>query len=216
MTLEREKVREKIIAATLALLDEGGLEKVKARSVSERTGVSVGTIYNFFGNVDGLLLEVGSLIFGALNALGQEQMKLIDAKLQAALARGELADTPQDKTRYRLLSLSEVYIGFVDAHARRWGAVLAFNRSRPAPLPDWYVAQMDALISIVSSVLEESPLGTQVKSRALAARALWSAVHGIVTLNYLDQPNEAGKSQTQAQIEVLISYFVTGLYADAA
>ena len=70
MTLEHAAVREALIKSTLALMQEGGLAAVKARTVADQAGVSVGTVYNLFGNVDQLILAANLKIYEDLGALG--------------------------------------------------------------------------------------------------------------------------------------------------
>ena len=65
--------------------------------------------------------------------------------------------------------------------------MLAFNRTLPeAAAAPWYVEQQNALYELVSKVLEPTRLGEPEK-RKIAARALWSAVHGIVSMSYVGQ-----------------------------
>jgi len=212
MALEHSEVREKLVGVTLDLMDAGGLEEVKARLVADRSGVSVGTIYNLFGNVDGLVRAACSHIFTELNALALREAARIGAEMGAAIAAGVLTDTPKARTRYLLLGLSDVYITFIAANASRWNGLLTFNRSHPVPAADGdYQAQQNALIGIIGQCLEQAPFGEE--ARALAARTLWSAVHGIVTMNYVGQIQAAARERTWAQIEMLVGYFVEGAFA---
>jgi AcrR family transcriptional regulator len=203
-------VREKLIASALALMDEGGLDAVKARSVAQAVGVSVGTVYNLFGSVDGLLLAANLTILEALNALGRER---------AGAQRGgeQVGASGRVLTLGRLLGLSAAYIDFVAANANRWAALLAFNRSRKLAETDrTYVARQDALIDIVGEVLRTTPLGDNGPRRRVAARALWSSVHGIVTMNYFGADEAGARQRTWAQIEWLVTAAVDGLYAAKA
>ena len=70
MTLEHTAVREALIKSTLSLMQEGGLAAVKARAVADQAGVSVGTVYNLFGNVDQLMLAANLRIYDDLGAIG--------------------------------------------------------------------------------------------------------------------------------------------------
>ena len=57
--------RERIIAAAIALLSEGGREAVSTRSVSAAAGVQAPTIYRLFGDKQGLLDAVAAHGFAA-------------------------------------------------------------------------------------------------------------------------------------------------------
>src|SRR5262245_32672062 len=134
MTLKHDAVRERLIAETLDLMEKAGLEGVQARVVAKAVGISVGTIYNLFGRFDRLVLAANLRIYERLNALGEARMAEIDAALEAKIASGALADTPRNRTLERLLGLGETYIEFVAQNAKRWAALLAYNRSRGAAI----------------------------------------------------------------------------------
>lgn len=217
MTLEHDAVRETLIAATLALMDEGGLEAVKARPLAQAVGVSVGTIYNLFGSVDGLVLAANQRIYADLAAIGLKSVAQIETNLARAIGEGRLADTPRNRARERLLGLSEVYIDFVAANANRWSGLLAFNRSRSAALTsEGYAAQLDGLIDIIGRVLAASPRCADPAVCRKMARALWSAVHGIVTMNYFGGAEETARSRTWELLVILVGTFVDGLFAPEA
>src|SRR5437868_1295863 len=130
MTLEHAEVRVALINATLSLMEEGGLASVKARAVAEQAGVSVGTVYNLFGNVDQLILAANLKIYDELGAVGVGRMAVIERDLQKRIKAGKVADTPRERLHARLLGLGETYVEFVSANANRWSALLAFNRTR--------------------------------------------------------------------------------------
>lgn len=213
MTLEHDAVREQLVNVTLALLEEGGLDAVKARAVAAAVGVSVGTLYNLFGNVDGLILAANRQIFDELNKRGQDGIAAQEALLSEAIASGEVPDTNHAKALFRLLALSRAYVDFVADNAGKWAAVLAFNRSRRVALTDEaYVAQQDGLIDTIGNVLKGTPLGSEQTRRRVAARALWSSVHGIVTMNYFGVDETRARERTWAQIELLVTTFVDGVF----
>lgn len=58
-TQRRSKERVKqILEATAELLDEGGYNVLSTTMIAERAQVSVGSIYQFFSNVDGIITEL--------------------------------------------------------------------------------------------------------------------------------------------------------------
>ncbi len=212
MTLEHDNVRAKIIETTLSLLDEGGLENVKARKLAAKVGVSVGTIYNIFGNVDKLIQEVSAHILSDMNKMGQVNVARFENELEQKIASGEIKDTHKEKLRFRLLALASTYMEFIEANSERWGAMLAYNRNRSeGAVADWYVVQKNALFDLVGNVLAQTKFGQDPKTRMIAARALWSAVHGIVTMSYVGQVSDKSRDFTWAQIELLVNTFVDGI-----
>jgi len=212
MTLEHDAVREKLIAQTLELLGQGGLDAVKARSLAQAVGVSVGTIYNLFGSVDGLVAVANQQIYAELRTLGESGLARIEADIAGRIASAQLDDTPRTQTRERLLGLAGIYIDFVAANAMRWNAVIAFNRRTGTAVPDGYAEQLETLVDIVGQLLTPAPRFADPAERHLAGRALWSAVHGIVTTNYLGQDPEHARTRTWRLIEILVGAFIDGAF----
>ncbi len=214
MTLERDNVRAKVIATTLALMDEGGLEQIKARSIAKKVGISVGSIYNLFGSVDELIQETNAHILADMGKLGQINGAKSETELQQKISSGEIEDSNKARLLFRFLKLAEIYMDFVEANANRWAAMLAFNRNRAeGAAAEWYLDQQNALFDLVGNVLDETRLGDDEKTRDIAARALWSSVHGIVTMGYVGNPSTMSRDYTWAQIELLVTVFVDGLYS---
>lgn len=215
MTLEHAAVREALIKSTLALMQEGGLAAVKARTVADQAGVSVGTVYNLFGNVDQLILAANLKIYEDLGALGAKRMVAIEADLQKRIKSGRLADTARERLHARLLGLAETYVDFISANANRWSALLAFNRTRAVGESQDNLQHLNALIDILGDVLKEAPRWRTPAERRLAGRALWSAVHGIVVTSYFGDDRPA-RQRTMALLEVLLATVADGAFAAPA
>ncbi len=214
MTLKHDEVRSRIIAITLGLMDEGGLELIKARTVAKKAGVSVGSIYNMFGSVDELIQETNAHILSDMNKTGQINAAKSETELRRKIASGEIEDSEKAKLLFRFLQLAETYMDFVEDNSSRWGAMLAFNRNRAeGAAASWYLAQQNALFDLVGNVLDETRLGNDEETRLIAARALWSSVHGIVTMGYVGQTSKQSRKSTWDQIELLVTVFVDGLFA---
>ena len=140
-------------------------------------------------------------------------MRLLD-RLGAA-GRSAMAALQARKVvdpRLRLLALARAYLDFVVAHPGSWTALLAFNRRRPARRdPDAYEARLDTLFDIIAGVLAEGGFALDERRRRIAARALWSSVHGIVTSGYASRSGHAHRQEIWEQIDLLVSIFVAGL-----
>ena len=207
MTLEHKEVRQALIKATLELMDSGGLEAVKARPVAQAAGVSVGTIYNLVGTVDDLVQLANIQIYEELSAFGLERMRERDAMLGEGTAR--------DRVLARLLTLADAYIDFVAGHANRWAALLAFNRAHDGAIAEDNLQHLLALIDIVGAVLRDAPAFADNGKRRLAARALWSAVHGIVSTNFYGGDQATARRRTAELNTVLLTTLVDGMFEAA-
>ena len=52
MALDRNEMNERVLDIAQTLLNEGGATNLKARSIAEKAGIAVGSIYNLFGDLD--------------------------------------------------------------------------------------------------------------------------------------------------------------------
>lgn len=210
MTLEHPAVRETLVKTTLKLMEKGGLETVKARKVAELSGVSVGTIYNLFGNFDGLILAASVKVYEELQKVGLAAAQRIEAALEA-----QQFATPRERVLYRLSALADTYVGFVAANANRWNALLAFNRSRGLSGTEDTLKHLGELMDIIGRMLDEAPLWKAKGERRLAARALWSAVHGVVITNFSAGEQESARARTSQLLNLLLTVIVDGMFATA-
>jgi AcrR family transcriptional regulator len=84
---QRER-RQRILDATLALASKGGYEAVQMRSVADRTGVALGTLYRYFPS------KIHLLVSGLAREFERNQEKLDRAPIPG--------DTPYDRMLYVL------------------------------------------------------------------------------------------------------------------
>lgn len=204
MALDRGEMNERVLDIAQALLNEGGATNLKARSIAEKAGIAVGSIYNLFGDLD--------QVHGLVN------MRLLDALAVAGTtAVQDLKEMGVSDTRLKLLALSKAYLTFVQTHTASWAAMLSFNPRRMSPehVPA-YEQRLDTLFDIIATVLEEDPdLRLDHQRCRITARVLWSSVHGIVM-------NSAGRAQQKRQgegvweqIDLLVTTFLRGLEQQA-
>ncbi|MET3518400.1 TetR/AcrR family transcriptional regulator [Mesorhizobium abyssinicae] len=199
MALDKEEMSERVIAIAENLIEAGGAENLKARTIATEAGIAVGSIYNLFRDIDDLHRAVNMRLLDRLGEAG-------------AAAMAELKKAGVTDTRQCLLALARAYAGFVEAHPASWPALLAFNRRQPAHAePDAYEARLSELLQIIARVLADGRFGLDENRLRIAARTLWSSVHGIVTSGYA--ANSAGHQadETWEQIELLVAVFIKGL-----
>jgi len=190
-------VKERVILATMEAMESLGLEGVKARLISKNTGISVGSIYNLFGDLDQLIRTI--------NGRTYDQLYEIESKaLSASRAAGQ---SPHEQ----MLALARAYLDFVSVNNPLWSAVLAFNRAQTQPAPDWYAAKEKALITIIEQAIEPLPGAVDPKTRLLHARALWASIHGIVTVAVTGGFADQAKDEVWTQIRIVVNAVATAL-----
>lgn len=214
MTLEHDAVRETLIEATLALMDQGGLEAVKARPLAQAVGVSVGTIYNLFGSVDGLVMAANMQVYADLGAIVRDRIAMRGQEETAHIAQDTPVAGAPDRVRERLLELAGLYIDFVAANSRRWAAVIAFDRQGSSTAtPEGYETQLETLIGLVAAGLGDLPACHDTERAQTLARALWSSVYGIVSIAFFSGEHATARQRTWDQIVMLVTAVVAGLAA---
>jgi AcrR family transcriptional regulator len=105
-----ESTRAAILAATLRLIGEHGLEAVRHRTVAEAAGVSLGTVPNHFGTREELLRE-------AVLTIAKMERERLDAWALALL------DTAFDFEEWLARIVGEIASGVAEEPAR-WLALL--------------------------------------------------------------------------------------------
>ena len=191
MAFERDKLREAMVGHAEARIAADGMDGLRARTVALDTGVSVGTVYNLFGSLDGLL-----------EAVFERTMLRFQKEAGTAAGGGR---------RETLLGLAWAYMDFVRRNQSVWSAFLAYNRRREQGENDPYLARQGPLFDLVGDALRDTALDVSDERRRTAARMLWSSVHGIVTLNYLDMVSEETEKRTREQITLLVDLVLRGM-----
>ncbi|WP_291842603.1 TetR/AcrR family transcriptional regulator [Maricaulis sp.] len=188
------EARNEALVAAGALLAEQGLKGMKARTIAARAGLSVGSIYKLFGDIDDLIRELNVLTYRDV-ALHHHDA-LAAAGLDAADVHG------------RLMVLARAYIDFIINNDARWRALLTFNRRNTGEAPRYYTQHEDQLFHIITDVLEPAPGFAEPAARETAARAIWAAVHGIVLIVLPNARYDDPVATAMTQIEMIVGAFI--------
>lgn len=189
----RDSLREVVVARTVEILASEGLAAIQIRRIAEVAGCSVGTLYNVFGDRDGLILAANR---ATLSAMGAPLMAA-----QKAAAGGELEG--------RLLALARAYQTFALANLQRWLAVFEFRLPEGRELPDDYVAERTRLLGLIEDALADAlPAG---QARTDAARALFGAVHGIVVLAISNRLSQFDAGSVDREIGFIVGAAARGM-----
>ncbi len=189
----RERLRERLLASAEATVKREGLEGLQARRVAQDSGCSVGTLYNIFGDLDGLVLETNTR---TLSELG----RLLKATAQRC-ARGDINS--------HLNALAITYLDFATANQNRWRAVFEHRLPISKPMPESYRNDRRRLLALIEDQLKNAI--TDPAARSDAAHALFSAVHGIVLLSLDAKLGPFDPAKCERQIRFLVGRVVAGL-----
>ncbi len=78
------------------------------------------------------------------------------------------------------MRLAVAYLRFAGEHPMRWRAL--FQHRRETPPPDWYLREQGRLFRTIEGPLQVLCPRLEQGERALLARSLFSATHGLVSL----------------------------------
>jgi AcrR family transcriptional regulator len=191
----REKMRSMMLAIAQRILETEGLSALQARRVAREANCAVGTLYNVFEGLDELIVEANAK---TLEALGKA---LVQARDQAA-----------DQTVLgRLLAMALAYLQFAREHDLAWRAVFEHHMASGQTVPGWYRDDQGQLFALVEQVLADSSIAEA--KRASAARALFSAVHGIIALAQDQKLGRTGPEDATAHVRFAVTAITHGLAA---
>jgi AcrR family transcriptional regulator len=167
---EGGKLRDEIIAAAVALLDEGGDERaVTLRSVARKAGIAAPSIYPHFADQPSIML-----------AVVQQEMDALTATLR------EAADNAGPDARARLFAVCNAYLDFAKLHPQRyrimfgglWTPSVEDTSITDADLDSLGAEAFTLLVDVLGACVEE---GIAHGSDDLFgdAVALWLGLHGL-------------------------------------
>ena len=164
----RGALRESLVAAAGRAISERGVTGLKARELAQEAGCALGAIYNVFPDLDALVLAVNGKTLAEL-----------EAALRHAVARGGKGRAAAID---ELVRLADAYLDFAAANPQRWRALFEHRSPPGKEIPKAYAEQQTHLFSFILAPLSRLRPDLDEEKRALLARTLFSAVHGIVSL----------------------------------
>ena len=166
---EGARLRDEIVAAAVALLDETGDEKsVTLRAVARRAGIAAPSIYRHFADQPGIMLAVVQQAFDEFNA-----------ELRSALAAAD------DDPRSRLFAVCTGYLEFARRHPGRYRTMFGGVWMPDLEASSLTEADLHALgeesLALIAEVLGGCVAAGIATTTDLSADsvALWVALHGL-------------------------------------
>lgn len=190
----RDQLRTMALAAAREIVHEDGLSGLSARKVAAKIGYTVGTLYLIFENLDELILHMNAATLDDLHDWLHEDSRRYR------------------KAESRLLALAHSYIRFASEYPNLWVSVFEHRLPEDHALPEWFSDKVDGLFTLVEDALR--PLVERKDSEVrLAARALWSGVHGICGLGMTGKLRYIGVEDVKNLADSLIKNYLVGYAA---
>ena len=161
MTKAGEKTAAALLERTIAAIETGGEGAVKVATIAEDAGVSVISLYHFYGNREGLI-----------EAALAEMYRRTMAEFNETLAAGALAATSRDDVRDLVQALGDLIFTAERAPFRRVRArVIGSTAGRPglaAQLAEAQVSSMAGFADALEQLQGRGVLRHDVPARELA------------------------------------------------
>jgi len=193
----RRKLKDALIAAAERTIAAEGLRGLKARELAYKVGCAVGAIYNVVTDLDDLIF--------AVNALTLEQ-------LEKTLT---IAGHPQTDPVKALTHLGLAYTDYAAAHTPRWRALFDHRLPEGREIPTWYMANLHRLFVYIEEPLRKLAPAMMPARRALLARSMFSAVHGMVIIGLEEKLQHLPLPVLREQVTVMVTALARGLTQDA-
>lgn len=189
----REELREIALQAAEELVAVDGLDGLSTRKVVTRIGYTVGSLYMVFRNLDDLIVQMNER---TLHDLGEQ--------LTVAVA-----DRPPPVQAIR--ALAQAYIGFALTETPRWLAIYQHRLPEGQTVPDSFSEKVAGMFALVQQQLALLCPHRPPDDITLAARALWSGIHGVCILGF-DQKLEFVGGRSIAEVtDSLLDHYLAGL-----
>ena len=185
----REELTALLLASARRFAESEGLGGIGARPIARDVGYTAGTIYNVFGNLDGLIMR-----------LREETLDEMHARCAAVPMDADPAEN--------LRRLAAAYTGYVVERPRLWSMIFE-HQSPGGDVPDWYGAKVLQALALVEQAIAPLFAPGEEHARLHEARVLWSCLHGIVSLEVTSKVG-AGES-VLSLTESLIDNYVFAL-----
>lgn len=190
----REELKEMAIAAAENILDAEGMAGLSTRKVAAAIGYTVGTLYLVFKNIDDLILHVNARTLDSLHGALTE------------------AVGGTDSTEAAMKKLAHAYIKFATEQNARWSLLFEHRLPKDQDLPPWFEEKVLALFALVERQLSAKDAEPTEES-LVAARAIWSAVHGLCVLSLSEKLAVGGEVSIDVVADSLVENYLRGLMA---
>ncbi|MBZ2188995.1 TetR/AcrR family transcriptional regulator [Alcanivorax sp. JB21] len=190
----KAQLRTLAIAAVRAIVAEHGPEKLSVRKVAERIGYTPGMLYHVFACLDELILHANA--------------ETLDGLLQRMQAASALPPAEA------LQAMAGQYLAMAREEPHLWQLVFMHRMPQAVAVPAWYQQRTGQLFRLVEEQMARLSAQRDAAAVHLAARTLWSSVHGISVLAVENKLTIAGDVDETAMLQSLIHHYLTSWARD--
>lgn len=175
-------IRKRATPIAERIVLEEGVDALTARRLATAAGVSVGSLYNAYGDLEHVIMAVNARCGDMLSDC----------------LKNALATAAPDK-RSRVIALGEAYFDFAIQEPRRWWMLFEYRSDQPADERSQQV-QSDLLEMLIRA--GEGDPGSEMHRQFFLV--LWASVHGLVSLAYRRNIQTIDPSVARGHIGALV------------
>src|ERR1700759_1013658 len=172
-------------------IESKGLISLKIRDIAAAAGCSIGSIYNEFGDFDGLILTVNRETVQRLNAL--------------------LSAVPDRDPVEQLFGLADTYLSFATEHANLLRALFEHRMENDRPFPDDLLQMVMRTFALMHAPMVRLLPDTDPVEVALLGRPMFSAFHGILLLGLEGRMTAVPPKSLSAHVEQFVRTHLAGM-----
>jgi AcrR family transcriptional regulator len=187
----KEELKTLALDAVLVIAERDGPQVVSARKVAQEIGYAPGMLYHLFENIDDLILQA-------------------NARTVSALTDDLVRATARQSADKAVLTMALRYLQLAQKNGRRWQLLFEHAMRNGIAVPDWYQAQTGKLFELVEQQLVRLCPQKKPTEVQLAARAIWSAVHGVCLLAVTGKLYVGGAVKEAKLVESLVKNYLRG------
>jgi AcrR family transcriptional regulator len=197
----RRNLKESLIDAAEQAISAHGLKGLRARTLAQRIGCALGAIYNVVADLDELIMLVNS------RTLAMLEREVLEAGGNDAAANRQNGDHAIEQ----LCRLAVNYLDFATANGWRWRAIFEHQLPSDKTVPEWYLGDQMRLFGYVEGPVGALLPGISQERRALLARTLFAAVHGIVALGLEKKLQALAPDELREHVTLVVAALGRGL-----
>jgi AcrR family transcriptional regulator len=190
---EQKKSKRRALVLEIArdIIASKGLRLLKVRDVAEAADCSIGSVYNEFGDFDGLIL-----------AVNRETVQALTDRLTAV---------PADDPIRQLRGLAATYLEFFSQNANLLRSLYEHRMEDDRPFPEDILLMVMRAFALMHQPLVRLLPDRDPKDIAMLARLMFSAAHGIISLGLEERMVAVPPDRLRQQVAQFVDTHLIGL-----